>query len=47
MSLLKMIKFINILKVGYKCRKKIINVKKQFLSISLLLFLYRKGIIEG
>lgn len=47
MSLLKMIKFLNIVKVGYKCRKKIINIKKQFLPISLLLFFYKKGIIEG
>lgn len=42
-----MIRFLNVLKVGFKCRKKIISIKKQFLSISLLLFFYKKGIIEG
>ena len=37
--------FINILKVGYKCRKKIIKVKNIKKNLILLNFFYKKGFI--
>lgn len=47
MRLKWMINFINILKVGYKCRKKKVNIKYISLPLSLLNFFYQKGLIES
>lgn len=46
MSLKLMINFLNILKVGYKTRKKKLKIKKKYIPLNLLIFLYKKGIID-
>lgn len=45
MKLQQLINIINIIKVGYKCRKKIIQINFIKSYLNLLNFLYKKGLI--
>jgi ribosomal protein S8 len=46
MKLKGLTNFVNILKVGYKCRKSILNVKNRHLNMNLLNFFYKRGFIS-
>ncbi len=43
---MSIINFLNIIKIGYNTRKKQVKIKKNNISLNLLIFFYKKGLID-